>query len=203
MTSDATLRILRQLAVLVAAVVLVCFVAPRAALAQSCQNNSNTNLVTNGGFESGSGTTITGWRVSWPPKVDPYVYLDNTYPHSGAKDLALGSTKAPNDIVQKIKNTTGGKIYTICFWLYSSPNPTGGVTTFEVLWNNVTELALTNSSQFGYQYLGLNVLAQGNDSDFLRFRERNNQGFYYLDDVAVQECTGCSLGAESKPAMEK
>src|SRR5204863_7571491 len=117
--------------------------------------------------------------------------------------LALGSTNAANDVVQKIKGTAAGKVYTICFWLYSSPNPTAGVTSLEVLWNNVTELALTNSAEFSYQYLALNVLAQGNDTDFLRIRERNREGFYFLDDVAVQECTGCGLGAEASPLKQK
>jgi hypothetical protein len=47
------------------------------------------------------------------------------------------------------------------------------------------------------------VIAQGNSNDYLRIRERNKQGFYYLDDVAVQECTGCGLGAEAKPQKYK
>lgn len=181
----------------VAAVALTCVFLPGTTFA-SCENNNNTQLVANGGFESGSGTDIPSWKVEWPPSADPYVYLDTSNPHSGKKDLTIGSTKAPNDIRQKISGTTTGKIYTICFWLYSSPNPTAGVTTFEVLWNNVTELALTNSAEFGYQYFALNVLAQGNDKDFLRFRERNYQGFYYLDDVSVQECTNCGLEAEGR-----
>jgi hypothetical protein len=54
---------------------------------------------------------------------------------------------------------------------------------------------LTNSAEFGYQYLAINVLAQGNDLDFFRIRERNKQGFYYLDDVSIQLCNGCTLAA--------
>jgi len=67
----------------------------------------------------------------------------------------------------------------------------------------VSELSLTNSGPFSYQYFSVNVLAQGNDTDFLRFRERNKQGFYYLDDVAVPECTGCGLGAGELPDRGK
>jgi len=185
-----------SLVALALAVLLGCALVPEAAFATGCLNDSNPNLVKNGDFESGSGTNVTGWKVEWNSAVDPYVYLDRTNPHSGAQDLALGTTRAANDIVQKIQGTQVASIYTICFWLYSSPNLTGGVTSFEVLWNNVPELELSNSAQFGYQYYALNVIAQGNTQDFLRIRERNNQGFYYLDDVAVQLCTGCTLAPE-------
>ena len=176
---------------------------PGTAAAENCYNNSNANLVRNGGFEGGSQYNVSGWTVEWDHTVDPEVFEETSHPHSGSQDLAMGTIEAPNDIVQRIRGTTGGKIYTVCFWLYSSPNPTAGVTTFEVLWNNVPVLTLTNSGNFTYQYLSLNVLAQGNKRDFLRFRERNKQGFYYLDDVAVQECTGCGLGAEANPLKYK
>jgi hypothetical protein len=185
-----------------AVVASVCAIAPNVAQA-NCVKNNNVDLVNNGGFESGSGTTIPGWTVKWKSNVDKYVYIDTTHPHNGAQDLALGTINAPNDIVQRIKGTLAGSVYTVCLWLYSSPNPTAGVTTFEVLWNNVPELSLTNSGPFGYQYLSFDVLAQGNSLDFLRFRERNKQGFYYLDDVAVQQCSGCGLGAEEKPQKYK
>src|SRR5205814_335907 len=83
----------------VAGVLIACVFLPGTTIA-ACENNTNTDLVKNGGFESGSGTSITDWKVEWPPHVDPFVYIDTSRPHSGAQDLALGSTKAPNDIVQ-------------------------------------------------------------------------------------------------------
>ncbi len=171
---------------------------PGASLAQTCLNNSNKNLVKNGGFELGSGTNVTDWNVEWPPSVDSYVYEDTSNPHSGSQDLAMGTIQASNDIVQEIKGTSRGRVYTVCFWLYSSPNQTAGVTTFEVLWNNVPAMSMFNNAPFGYQYFAVNVIAQGNGLDYLRFRERNDQGFFFLDDVAVQECTGCGLNEASK-----
>jgi hypothetical protein len=180
-----------------AGMLLACAVVPEAASAQSCLNNSQRNLARNGNFESGSGGNVTDWVVEWGTAVDPYVYIDKSNPHGGVQDLAMGSTNAPDDIVQRIKGTATGSVYTICFWLYSSPNPTAGVSTLEILWNNVSELNLTNSAPFGYQYFAMNVLAQGNNLDFLRIRERNKQGFYFLDDVAVQLCSGCGLGADA------
>ena len=169
---------------------------PGSAMAMAtCLNNSEPNLVKNGGFELGSGTNIRDWVVEWGSSVDSYVRIDTSNPHGGSQDLEMGSTKAPDDIAQTIKGTTTGSVYTICFWLYSSPNPTAGVTTFEILWNNVNMLGLTNSAEFGYQYLAINVLAQGNDLDVFRIRERNKQGFYYLDDVSIQLCDGCTLAA--------
>jgi hypothetical protein len=47
------------------------------------------------------------------------------------------------------------------------------------------------------------VVAQGKNQDYLQFRERNKQGFYYLDDVAVQECSGCGLYPGKKSAKKK
>lgn len=185
----------RGLCALAFAVLFAAGVMPKAALAQSCYNDDNPNLVKNGDFESGSGTDVKKWTVEWDSSVDQYVFLDRSNPHSGGQDLALGTIDAANDIVQKIKGTTVGQVYTICLWLASSPNPTGGVTSFSVLWNNVSELDLTNSAQFGYQYYAFNVTASG--ADFLRIRERNKQGFYYLDDVAVQLCSGCGLAPDS------
>jgi hypothetical protein len=196
-------RPLRAFLAAFAAAGLTCVLGSGGALAQSCQNNSNTNLVTNGGFETGTQYNITDWSVQWDDTVDPYVYIDTTHPHSGSQDLALGTTPAPNDIIQRISGATTGQVYTICFWLYSAPDPTAGVTTFEVAWNNVTQLSLINSGAFGYQYYAINVVAQGKNQDYLQFRERNKQGFYYLDDVAVQECSGCGLYPGKKSAKKK
>lgn len=203
MNTQHFLSALRSAPALAAAAGLTWVLASGAALAQSCQNNSNTDLVRNGGFESGSGYKISDWTVGWKAKVDPYVYIDTVHPHDGSKDLAIGSTPAPNDVIQLIRGTKTGKVYTICFWLSSEPDTTGGVTTFEVSWNNVTELALINSAPFGYQYYAINVIAQGDNADYLQFRERNKQGFYYLDDVAVQECTGCGLDPGAKSVKLK
>jgi hypothetical protein len=203
MTTQHFRQSLRNGLAIVAAIGLTCVLGSGAALAQSCQGNGNTNLVKNGDFESGTGFKVTDWIVQWKPSVDPYVYIDTVHPHGGVQDLALGTTPAPNDIIQRIKGTKTAQVYTICFWLYSEPDPTGGVTTFEVAWNNVTQLELINSAPFGYQYFALNVIGQGGNQDFLQFRERNKQGFYYLDDVAVQECTGCGLDPRAKSAKKK
>lgn len=189
---------LRGLLAVAAASGLACSFGAGAALAQSCLDNSNTNLVQNGGFESGSGSSIPDWTVQWDNSVDPFVYIETSHPHSGSQDLAIGTVPAPNDIIQQIKGTTTGQVYTICFWLYSAPNPSAGVTTFEVAWNNVTQLSLINSGSFDYQYYAINVVAQGNNQDYLQLRERNKQGFYYIDDVAVQECSGCGLARKAK-----
>ena len=182
------------------ALVLLCAcTASTGAFAQSCYNNSNTNLVRNGGFEEGFGTNISHWNVRWTgtltngSAVDPYVTIGNDNPYAGKQELDLGTTGGANDISQPIKNTVAGDIYTVCFWLYSAPNVAVGKTSFQVLWNDVTELELTQSAQSPYQYYTFTVAGTG--QDHLRFRERNDQGYYYLDDVAVQLCSGCNTGS--------
>lgn len=179
--------------------VLTCSVPPEA-LAQSCYNNTNANLVQNGDFETGGvGSVIPKWKVRWTgtlsdgTAVDPYVTVGNDNPHNGAQELDLGTSFGANDIFQEVRGTTAGALYTVCFWLASAPDPAVGKTSLEVLWNDVNELELTQSGPSVYQYYTFVVSAIGLHHDHLRFRERNDQGYYYLDDVAVQLCTGCTL----------
>jgi hypothetical protein len=183
-------------------IVLACAASP-AAFAQSCYNNSNPNLVQNGDFESGSvGSTIPHWNVSWHGNssdgkpVDPYVNVGNDNPHDGNQELDLGTTLGANDITQPIKSTIAGDIYTVCFWLASAPNQIVGKTSFDVLWNDVSELELTQSAESPYQYYAF--IVTGTPNDHLRFRERNDKGYYYLDDVAIQLCTGCAASPQFK-----
>ena len=185
-----------------AGILLLC-AASSAADAQSCYQNNNTNFVKNGGFEDGGvGTTIPHWNERWTGTlsngdlVDPFVSVENDNPHSGKQELDLGTTLGANDIAQPIKNTVAGDVYTVCFWLYSAPNITIGKTSFDVLWNDVSQLKLVQSATSPYQYYTFTVVGTGDDH--LRFRERNDNGFYYLDDVAVQLCTGCTAGSQFK-----
>jgi hypothetical protein len=182
---------------------LACTVPPEA-FAQSCYNNTNANLVQNGDFESGDiGFIIPKWHVRWTgtlsdgSMVDPNVQVGNGNPHNGAKELDLGTTFGANDIFQAVRRTTAGALYTVCFWLASAPDPLVGKTSLEVLWNDVNELELIQSGPSLYQYYTFVVSANGTN-DHLRFRERNDQGYYYLDDVAVQLCTGCTSAPRFK-----
>lgn len=178
-----------------ALLVLFACTASTGAFAQGCYNNTNANLVRNGGFEEGFGTNISHWNVRWTGTltngslVDPYVMIGSGNPNSGKQELDLGTTGGANDISQPIRNTVAGDVYTVCFWLYSAPDPAVGKTSFQVLWDDVTELELTQSAQSPYQYYTFTVAGTG--QDHLRFRERNDDGYYYLDDVAVQLCSGC------------
>jgi len=137
-----------------------------------------------------TGTLSTG------DPVDPYVKVRNGNPHSGAKELDIGTTNGANDITQPIKTTTVGDVYTVCFWLASAPDQLIGKTSFAVLWNDVSELELTQSGPSTYQYYTFTVVGTANDH--LRFRERNDDGYYYLDDVAIQLCSGCTTGPQFK-----
>src|SRR5438067_2530555 len=61
-------------------IMLACAASPEA-IAQSCYNNSNPNLVQNGDFEAGSvGSAIPHWRVRWSATADPYVNVGNDNP---------------------------------------------------------------------------------------------------------------------------
>ena len=185
--------------------VLTCTVPPEA-VAQSCYNNTNANLVQNGDFEKGSvGSVIPNWKVRWTgtlldgTAVDPNVNVGNGNPHNGAQELDLGTTGGANDIFQQVSGTSAGALYVVCFWLASVPDPLIGKTSLEVLWNDQNELELVQSGPSAYQYYTFVVSATGARHDYLRFRERNDYGYYYIDDVAVQLCSGCT----SAPLFKK
>ena len=156
---------------------------PSTAKAQ-CAGNSNPNLVTNPGFETGA---FIGWTVAWPSTADPGVTVSTLHPHHGAYAAQVGSTAGLNSLSQPISGTFAGSVYSVCFWLANALGSTtthGTPSLLTVRWNGQPVLTLVDPQPFGYRPFQISVRATGTDT--LRFDEHQVPALFYLDDVYVQ-----------------
>ena len=177
--------------VALAVVVLACTLLPASLSAQTCTGLSTPNLVVNGGFEQGNGFNITGWNVAWNSSADPYMFISNSNVHSGSQTLWMGAIPGSNRIYQSIPNLSPGSVYTVCFWLANDSNCCA--SSFQAMWNDNPVLDMVNNAGFGYQYYSFQVVAVGKGRDVLSFQARQVPSYYYLDDISLQQCTGCTL----------
>jgi hypothetical protein len=80
---------------------------------------SASNLVSNGGFESG----LTGWTTSGD---STYTSAQNVFPHSGSYEAHVGAYGDSGDgYLNQTINTTAGETYVISFWYgeYNANDP--------------------------------------------------------------------------------
>jgi hypothetical protein len=134
-------------------------------------------LVTNGGFETG---TFSSWTV-----VDPSNFTnvgsDPTFAHSGTYHANLGARGTIGSLSQLL-SPTAGTTYTLSFFLAND-----GVTSsnfFQALFNGVPLVTLNNAGPLGYtRFLG-SFIGTGAPG-LLEFRYQNDADFFRLDDVSV------------------
>jgi hypothetical protein len=141
--------------------------------------------VVNGGFETGN---LSGWTVTDP---SGFTAIGTLQPlaHSGDFYAQLGAAPNPGSLLQNL-STTPGQLYQLSFWLAS--DRTGTVSnSFEVFWNGVSILMLTNvpapqtiNPYVNFTLNNLPAAASGN-STALEFRYVNNDDFFRLDDVSA------------------
>jgi hypothetical protein len=135
-----------------------------------------TNLVVNGGFESGN---LNGWTGNGIQLQ--YDFVDSAHAHSGNYDLALGAINAEYQVYQDVA-TTPGQTYQVQFWL---ENPGGTPSNFTASFGGETLLSLSNTNAQGYTEYTYDVTATGSSSELL-FVAEQNPSYWYLDDVSVQ-----------------
>lgn len=133
--------------------------------------------VANGGFETGD---FTGWTV-----VDSSNFTsigpNPLFAHSGTYHANLGAEGVLGSLSQDV-STTNGTQYDLTFWL---ANDSGAPTNeFDVLWNGVIVLSLSNAPVSNYTEYSLLVTATSSLSS-LEFQYRNDDDFFRLDDVAI------------------
>lgn len=139
---------------------------------------TSTNLITNGGFETGD---FTGYTLSNLNATNVYTssFGDGLAPHSGSYFAALGNVGSNGLISQTIADTAG-QSYSFDFYLASDgdlPND------FSASVDGDTLLSLNSIAQGGYSLYSLAFTGTG--SDTISFSERNDPGYLALDDVSV------------------
>jgi hypothetical protein len=147
-------------------------------LAVSVIESVKANLITNGGFETGS---LTGWTQSGNTGfTDVFGSFLGTPPHSGNFQVFFGPVGSHGFMAQNLATTPGGS-YVIDFWLASLAGP---ANFFSVNWDGASIFSLTDSSAFDYTEFTFELSA-ANASTPLQFEFVQNASFFLLDDVIV------------------
>ena len=100
---------------------------------------ASSALPSNGGFESGAGSTATGWTVDTAAGGPVYAARTNNNPHSGSFnfEVYLASTGA-GPVIQFNQSgipVTGGTTYPFTFYASALTGSTGYSTQWRILWN--------------------------------------------------------------------
>jgi len=133
-----------------------------------------TELVVNGGFETGDFTGWTTAPISFP------MYVDSNA-HSGDFGAQIaGYSWGPDSLLQTV-STTVGQDYTLSFWR----EVFGGDPTKSLVlnWDGNAVFSELNSGAFPYQQFSFNVVGTG--SDTIQFLCINDPSFTYVDDVSL------------------
>lgn len=153
-----------------------------AAIAMVASIGARAELVTNGGFETG---TFSGWTLFG--NTSTYVGVDNQSPQSGTYGAYFGSPTASTGGIFESLATVAGQSYTVSFWLKNENDVTGAATpnSFGFNWNGgAAEMSLTNVAATAYHQYTLTLLATSATTD-LRFTFGNDPAFWDLDNVSV------------------
>ena len=138
---------------------------------------AQANLVSNGGFETGSFSSWTQFGNTGFTSVSslaPYV-------HSGTRGGQFGAVGSPGGIFQTLA-TTAGSTYVVSFWL-SADSGTPNSMTFN--WNGgADELTIIDSPGQAMTHYTFLLTATSAATD-LRFNIQHNPAYYGLDDVSV------------------
>ena len=139
-----------------------------------------TNLIGNGGFETGD---FTDWTLDGDPGEN-YVGSDPGYVHSGNYAAELGESDGLAFLSQSVPTVSGG-LYLFSFWL-ANPELIGGpgYNEFQASWNSAVLFDQVNLGPFDFTNLQFLVTASG-PSTTVQFGSENDADYFALDDVSV------------------
>jgi hypothetical protein len=143
--------------------------------------DARANLVVNGGFETGT----PGSAPPAPWVSNNGVVIDNTFPHSGSQDAAIGnsSTGGPGTLSQLLP-TVAGQDYVLDFWVFDEAgNP---ADQFTASLGSFSLPVITGDTAPSYTEFTTTVpsLDVGNNAT-LSFSATNSISDWNLDDVSV------------------
>jgi hypothetical protein len=143
---------------------------------------TGTNLVTNGGFETGS---FSGW-TQWGDTGATGVGTASTLPsggsvHGGTYAAYFGPVGSLGGIYQDL-TTTSGASYTLSFWL-AHPYTSSG-TEWNVSAGGSTLMDVHDDGNFGYTQFTFTFTATSS-STRLQFGFLEPPSYFFLDDVSV------------------
>jgi hypothetical protein len=136
---------------------------------------SASNLVVNGGFETGD---FTGWTQSGNTGATS---VDNVA-HSGNFGASFGPVGSLGFLTQTL-TTIAGSSYDLNFWL---ANDGGTPASASVTFDGKQLMSMTDPGGFGYQFFSYSVVASGATAD-LQFAFRQDPNWFHLDDISVTE----------------
>jgi hypothetical protein len=144
-----------------------------------------TNIVNNGGFETGD---FTGWTQGGNTG-DTGVDMDSA--HTGNFGAFLGPVESPGTLTQNL-TTIASSNYELSFFLNgnggsegtSLPNGGFGGVEFQVFWNGAMIFDTTNPPSSYQQFQFFNLTATGPSTE-LKFVFQNDPSFFHLDDVVA------------------
>jgi len=147
-------------------------------------STGSAQLVTNGGFETG---TFAGWTKFDIPGASG---VDAFEPHTGTYSAFFGPEDfAGTDlggIFQDIV-TVPGTSYSFSYWLQADaglPGTPNVPNSFATSWNGCVINNITNVTPFSYAFQSFLVTATGTTTR-ISFEAENVFGFFDLDDVSV------------------
>ena len=151
-----------------------------------------TNIVNNGGFETGD---FTGWTQGGNTAftgVDMFSANSGNFgafagPTSDSKG-SNGSSGGPGTLSQNLA-TVAGSTYELSFFMYGEAGGEGftngfGTVSFKVFWNGVMIFDTTTPPGSYTQFSFFNLTATGPSTE-LKFVFQNDPSFFHFDDVVA------------------
>ncbi|HUI84138.1 MAG TPA: PEP-CTERM sorting domain-containing protein [Candidatus Binatia bacterium] len=169
--------------VVVVALALLCLSAPMV---------NAQNLLTNGGFESGS---FSGWTTSGNFE-DTEVVSGSFFVYTGAEEgtwyAVMGPVGSDGTLSQSFSDTAGGQYVFSFYFAADGDNP----SDFSASWDGSPVLSLTNPNTGGVWTLE-SFMETGTGHDTISFSFRDDPAFMALDNVSVSPV---STGTTPEPS---